>query len=115
MRKLRMNLLQSNTIWGYLLPSFSSKCSYNCMRKSLHSSMILRQDDKSVKMLVIFLMSTALDCSLPSSMDFIKISTYLKLSLSFKESALLIMPLSEFTLFVLMPFSSPSLLFKTSI
>lgn len=54
-RKVLINLLQSNKISGYLLDNFTSNTSINCTRKSLHSRIISLDFDRSDKISDIFL------------------------------------------------------------
>ena len=54
-RNVLINLLQSNKIYGYLFDNFVSNTSINCTRKSLHSSIISLDFDRSDKINETFL------------------------------------------------------------
>lgn len=85
-KKLRINLLQSSTICGSILPSFSSKVYSNWIRKSLHSRMIFLELVRSSSKLVILRMRNILDCLLPSIIALSKVYTCFKNSMSLNDS-----------------------------
>ena len=90
MRKFLINLLQSKTIWGYLLPNFISNISSNWIKKSLHSKIMFLFAEWSSRMLVIFLSKKRPACWLPSFVYFSSISMLLRDSWSAKDNFLLL-------------------------